>query len=167
MLKKIATFICLLIGLCSALSFAEAKNEREPIQLALFDPIQIFNNKKSIHGLRLNLIYTKNKDIKGADIGWLLNSASRDVIGFETGLVNIVERNFVGAQLSGLSLVNNNVTGAQLSGVNITENLTHGLAIGFVNITGRLKGLQIGLININKAKAPLYIFPFFNFSSKG
>jgi hypothetical protein len=37
-----------------------------------------------------------------------------------------------------------------------------GFQIGFINIAGTLKGVQIGLININSGSDTLGFMPFFN-----
>ena len=44
-------------------------SQGNPIQLALFNPIQIVPEGESVNGIRLNLIYTKNANVTGFDMG--------------------------------------------------------------------------------------------------
>ena len=44
-------------------------DDTKPINLSLFDPVQIFDADTSIKGFRLNLIYGVNQDMTGLDIG--------------------------------------------------------------------------------------------------
>ncbi|HQO41156.1 MAG TPA: hypothetical protein PK986_11850, partial [Spirochaetota bacterium] len=50
------------------------ESEWTPLQLALFNPVQIFDEKCNVYGLRLNLIYGVNSDLYGIDIG-MVNKA--------------------------------------------------------------------------------------------
>jgi hypothetical protein len=55
------------------------------------------------------------------------------------------------------------LTGASLSSVNAIRGTQHGLTIGLVNYAERLRGVQIGAININKgARGPFKVLPIIN-----
>ena len=58
----VGIFVCLL---CTSFSFADDKI----IQLALFNPVQIFPEENSITGVRLNLLYGSNASVTGLDVG--------------------------------------------------------------------------------------------------
>ena len=44
-------------------------SQSNPIQLSLFTPVQIVDEKESIGGVRLNLFYGRNTAVKGLDLG--------------------------------------------------------------------------------------------------
>ena len=61
---------------------ALAESQTKPIQLSIFDPIQIFNSDTSIHGFRFNLIYGFNRDVSG--LGNFLADPCTDPSPFKT-----------------------------------------------------------------------------------
>jgi predicted transcriptional regulator with HTH domain len=154
--------------------------ETKPIQLSLFDPVQIFKADQSIKGLRLNIIYSNNVDVTGLDIGLLVNRATGDFKGIQFGLVNIddgdatgwvagavnvTEGQFTGLQGSG-NLFNQagGSHGAQFGWINRTTGKMSGLQLGLVNIAESADGLQIGLINLINTGAKFKFFPIVNWS---
>jgi hypothetical protein len=150
--------------------------DTKPINLSLFDPVQIFDADTSIKGFRLNLIYGVNQDMTGLDIG-LANHAKGNMSGVQLGLANIVGSDFKGWQTSLANVVygsgaglqigvynyGESFRGMQLAAVNHTKKFS-GLAIGAVNYTDVLNGLQIGVLNFNWRGEPLKFFPVLNFS---
>jgi hypothetical protein len=156
--------------------------EPKPVQLALFSPAQVFPPETDIVGVRVDLLYGKNHDMTGLDIG-LVNHTTGSEFAWQWGGVGYVEHNFVGWQdnfvnvtrgtftgfQSGLvnhsgsttaafqlGAVNHggNVTGFQLGWVNYTESM-NGLQVGLLNWTKQMHGLQIGVGNIiEKGKYP-------------
>ena len=55
------------------------------------------------------------------------------------------------------------LTGASISSVNWVRGQQRGLTIGLVNYAERLRGVQVGVININKnARAPFKVLPIIN-----
>ena len=53
----------------SASSAGQTQDVIRPIQLALVPPVQLVPEDESIQGVRLNLIYCRNKNVSGVDIG--------------------------------------------------------------------------------------------------
>ncbi len=150
--------------------------ETKPINLALWDPVQIYNHDYVIHGLRLN-IYGNNAGLKGVDIG-IANWITGDVTGIQWGFVNKTAGNFTGWQSAPIQMVEGHMAGLQTSwlvsmngsgeglqwgGVTISDDFT-GVQIGIVNYAIEFHGIQLGLINIIKKGGMLPVFPFFNFS---
>jgi len=85
MLKNILVLV--LLGLIIIPQFAGAE-ETKPIQLAIFDPIQLVPKEDSIKGVRLSLFYTANKDVTGLSFAWMgVNRATGDVNGIEWGRI--------------------------------------------------------------------------------
>jgi hypothetical protein len=72
-------------------------SQGNPIQLALFDPIQIVPSNESISGVRLNLIYSKNANVTGFDVG-LVNVTTGKEVGVQWGGVNVTDGGFTGWQ---------------------------------------------------------------------
>ena len=74
-----------------------AQSDIKPIQIAVWDPVQIFDSTTSIHGIRFNLLYGVNRDIYGIDFG-LVQKLNGNMKGWQTGCVNLIEGNMEGFQ---------------------------------------------------------------------
>lgn len=149
--------------------------EAKPVQLALFNPVQIFPADQSIAGIRLNILYGKNADVTGIDWG-LANHVTGNGMAWQAGFVGIVEQNFTGLQDNWINITKGDCTGiqwgvfnqakrgsgAQLGFVNMTEHM-HGFQLGAVNVTDTMEGLQIGLGNIIH-KGPHPFLPIVNWT---
>ncbi len=83
---------------CPSLARAE---EWTPVQLALWHPAQIFSPNRDVYGFRWNIVYGKNKNVSGMDIGGYnavdgvqkgiqcgLFNFSKDARGMDVGLMN-------------------------------------------------------------------------------
>jgi hypothetical protein len=164
--------------LCSfSIEHSHAQTSEKPFQVALFNPIQIYNEDKGIIILRFNLIYGRNVSVKGLDVGLVNHNTGGVSKGLQHGLVGLVEGDFVGWHDNAVNLVRGEFTGYQ-SG--IYNSLDHGeafqlgifnkardvsgLQLGLVNYTENMYGLQIGLVNIIRQKATLPFFPIVNWS---
>ena len=162
------------LGLVVVLCAERASAQASPINLALFNPIQLVPETASIHGLRLN-IYGKNRDMHGLDFGFI-HEATGNLVGIEFGLVNWVHRDAVGIQVGLMSQVGGHLIGGQLNWLSLAGSiegaqiglLNHaervdGLQFGLVNIADQLRGLQLGLVNI-ALNGFLPVFVLFNFA---
>jgi hypothetical protein len=91
--------------------------------------------------------------VSGAQIGGVTNYANRKFSGAQVaGVYNHVGERFDGAQIAGVvNFTNHRTNGAQIAGVaNISSREVRGVQIaGVFNYTRRLKGVQIGLINVS------------------
>ena len=163
----------------AAVAPAASAQEAKFINLALWDPIQIFNNETAIHGFRLN-IYGNNTELKGLDIG-VVNRITGNTTGLQFGIVNWTEGDFtgwqnapvqkvdgfmLGLQIGQLFTMNGSGKGLQVSALTMSEDFI-GLQVGIVNYSVKIHGLQIGLINIIKEGGMLPFFPIFNFGKSG
>jgi hypothetical protein len=137
--------------------------QSKPINIALFNPVQIFPEDNSIAGLRINLIYGKNVSMVGLDWGLANHIGTGGFTGLQWGLANICDGNFVGVQGGLLNLSNKNVEGFQYGWYN-TGDYVSGFQLGLVNSAGSMKGLQIGIINIIKTGGQFPVFPIVNWS---
>jgi len=158
-MKKLYGLLILSFMIMSAANLYAQDN---PIQLSLFDPIQIVPNHKSVSGLRLNLIYSKNVNVTGFDWG-LVNVTTGKQLGVQWGGVNITDGGVTGWQAGFVNISRGNFEGLQTSMVNYHEGHFNGLQFSVVNYTATLKGLQLGLINIIGSGGFLPVFPIFNF----
>jgi uncharacterized protein YjbI with pentapeptide repeats len=136
--------------------------QEKPIQLSLFNPVQIFPENTSIAGLRLNLIYGKNANVSGLDLG-LINHTTGNQAGIQLGGVNITNGDFKGWQWSWINVSHSNFLGLQMGLVNYHQGHFNGLQFSVVNYAETMKGLQLGLINIIKEGGFLPFFIIFNF----
>lgn len=130
----------------------------------------LFNiDKKNVQYLQLaGLFNTVGGRVKGLQIAGLHNTVLNKMEGLQVaGINNIVKSKFTGIQISGIyNHVNDSVTGLQLAGIsNFARKRTTGMQIagisnisiremkgvqigGVFNYARKLKGVQIGLINI-------------------
>jgi hypothetical protein len=159
-MKNIFTLFYTLIIIFSIFSVTYA--QEKPIQLSLFNPIQIFPDNTSIAGLRFNLIYGKNVNVTGLDLG-LVNQTTGTQTGVQWGGVNLTDGGFKGWQAGFVTVSKGSSLGLQTGAVNYHLGHFNGLQFSIVNYAATLKGLQIGLINVIGEGGFLPVFPIFNF----
>ncbi|MCP4703426.1 MAG: hypothetical protein GY865_02350, partial [candidate division Zixibacteria bacterium] len=58
------------------LSVTPVMAQHKPVQLSLFNPIQIFPETDGITGVRLNLLYGRNTKVIGVDFGLVNHTTS-------------------------------------------------------------------------------------------
>lgn len=155
---KSALLIMLLFLSFSSVIYSQGN----PIQLSLFNPIQIVPEGESVNGIRLNLIYTKNANVTGFDMG-LVNQTTGSQLGVQWGGVNITDGGFTGWQSAFVNISKGNFVGLQTSWVNYHGGHFNGLQFSIVNYAATIEGLQLGLINIIGSGGFLPVFPIFNF----
>jgi len=153
-----------LLALALFLSFNSVVcSQGNPIQLSLFNPIQIVPEGESVNGIRLNLIYTKNANVTGFDMG-LVNQTTGSQLGVQLGGVNITDGGFTGWQAGFVNISRGSSVGLQLGwAVNYHGSHFNGLQLALVNYSATIEGLQLGLINIIGSGGFLPVFPIFNF----
>jgi hypothetical protein len=138
-------------------------SQGNPIQLSLFNPIQIVPEGESVNGIRLNLIYTKNANVTGFDMG-LVNQTTGSQLGVQWGGVNLTDGGFSGWQAGFVNISKGSSVGLQSSwAVNYHGGHINGLQLALVNYSTTIEGLQLGLINIIGSGGFLPVFPIFNF----
>jgi hypothetical protein len=159
-MKKISMLFygIVVISLFSSISFGQGK----PIQLSLFNPIQIVPETESVGGFRFNLIYGKNANVTGLDLG-LVNQSTGKQNGVQWGGVNLTDGGVTGWQSGFVNVSTGNSVGLQTGLVNHHHGHFHGLQFSVVNYAATLNGLQLGIINIIGEGGFLPVFPLFNF----
>jgi len=150
----VISFIVLVSGFITA--------QDSPFQLSLFNPIQIVPEHKSVSGIRLNLIYTKNVNVTGFDMG-LVNVTTGKQLGVQWGGVNVTDGGVTGWQSGFVNISRGSSLGLQTAFVNYHGGHFNGLQFSIVNYAETLEGLQLGLINIIGKGGFLPVFPIFNF----
>lgn len=162
-MKQVIRFTLIMAIILITLSNSKIMAQEKPIQLSLFNPVQIVSEDKSIKGFRFNLIYGKNAAVTGLDIG-LVNMTTSLQTGVQWGAVGVTEGGFVGWQSNFVTISKGDSKGLQWSSVNYHDGHFHGLQLAVVNYSATLKGIQLGLINIIGKGGFLPIFPILNFS---
>jgi len=163
-MKHIRIISIFTICLFLALSVKDIVAQNKPVQLSLFNPIQLFDENTSITGLRINLIYGKNASVTGIDWGLVNHTTSGVSKGVQFGLVGITEADFTGWQDNGVNITNGKFEGLQWGLVNYAGTVS-GVQIGLVNYAANMtKGLQIGLVNIIKQGGQFPVFPIINWA---
>ena len=137
--------------------------QNEPIQLALFSPIQIFPEDNHIEGFRFNLLYGRNASVKGLDVGLVNHVTSGLSKGLQVGFLSMADSDFNGLQYSAVNVTKGRFDGFQLGFVNYAHKMDK-LQFGIVNYADSLKGIQIGLVNIIKQGGRFPFFPIINWS---
>jgi hypothetical protein len=159
MIITAAVFLMALFAVAPTL----AESKTQPVQLALFCPVQLFPEGTAISGIRLSLIYGKNASVTGLDWGLVNHTTTGQSVGWQIGLVGLAEGDFMGWQDNWINIVKGDFQGLQWGLVN-SANHARGLQLGFVNYARTLNGLQIGLVNIIKQGGAFPVFPIVNWS---
>lgn len=149
-------------------------NKATGLQLSLFNPAQIFPEKYDVYGLRLNILYGLNQNLRGFDCG-VVNVGAGRMDGFQLGVANSVD-DLAGLQIGAYNAIAISTDGSvqigalnqafdanglQLGAVNYSKN-ARGVQIGAINICETIDGVQIGLINIISQSETLVFCPIFN-----
>lgn len=149
---------------------------QSPIQIALFNPIQIVNQSKPVKGLRIDFIYGVNTTMTGLDLGLVnMSTGTGHNGGVQWGFVSMVKGSFTGWQANAVSMTDGRFVGLQSGLVSmaheseglqwsfVNSSWNHsGLQLGVVNYARRTSGFQVGLINIIKTGGQFPVFPIVN-----
>ncbi|NOZ04297.1 MAG: hypothetical protein GXO92_06805 [FCB group bacterium] len=125
-------------------SWRHHNNSWTPFQFSFIYPEQLFSSKVDVFGVRFNLIYGKNRNVFGWDIG-LINEIDNDLFGFQWGIYNIGET----------------IYGIQYGLLN-TSRTVYGIQIGLINVCDQLTGIQIGVLNFHTRGQSFPFFPIIN-----
>jgi len=139
------------------------KADDKPVQIALFNPVQIFPSETAITGFRLNLLYGNNASVTGLDIGIANRTSEKQSVGVQYGILGISERGFKGFQANTVNITYDEFIGFQLGFVNAVED-GNGLMIGVVNFAKRMYGIQIGIFNLIGEGGAAAVLPIVNWS---
>jgi len=164
--------ILAVVLLGSGTAFTDVK----PVQLSLWDTVQLYPSSTKIQGLRLS-VYGVNSEVVGVDFGivprvtgnmtgWqggVVNLVEGNMVGFQDGFVNKVDGTFLGWQRGFVNVTKGEFTGLQTAIVNKAGTF-NGLQLSVVNMADTLNGLQIGIINLNFSGNPYKFLPIVNFS---
>jgi hypothetical protein len=158
-MKKI--IVLAFIFILSSLSFSAEK-----IELGVFSPIQLNSPETDIDGARFGLFYTKNADVKGLDINFLVSHTTGDFEGVQAvGLLNIIEGDMEGVQVfNGINVTDGYTDGYKIINfVNIDKDIRGGRIIATVNYADELDGFDLGAVNVAKKAKGIQI-GFFNYA---
>lgn len=168
MKKSIRILLSALSIFISAPAFAAFS----PLGVSLVPPVQFPAEDFSITGVRLSLLYGRQRDVYGLDVGVLGNITNQTFVGIAvSGLFNInhgmtsiiglqaagavnwstQKLNVYGVQVAPANIVEaeSSVTGMQFALANIASHTTiRGFQVGVYNVARSVYGLQIGLINV-------------------
>ncbi len=153
-------FAVVLVACVIVTTTSPAVSQGKPIQLSLFNPVQIVPETESISGFRLSLLYGRNANMSGFDWG-LVTSTTGNFTGVQWGLVGMVEGDFQGWQHNLVSITNGSFEGLQVGAYN-SANYVNGLQFGLFNSAGSMKGIQLGLLNFIKKDGFMPFFPIVN-----
>lgn len=162
-----------LVGLAAWLAVPALAVDLTPLQIGIWGPgIQLFPEETPVMGLRLNLLCSSNQDVTGLDVGVI--GRARRMSAIQVNLANFVDEEFAGlsgglfnrmGSVAGLQVglfntVAHDLAGFQVGLFNVADDVA-GLQIGILNRAMSLRGVQIGLVNLN-ANGPLTFFPILN-----
>jgi hypothetical protein len=186
-MRPILLSFCVLAGLLSGSSLASAEAGGQFGAPGIRVP-----SDPDVNGFRFSILYGDNENMSGLDMGLVSMSESKTlsgvalVLGFHKltgdmdGGAAFSFANFHSGSDSGLNAafinkVNNSPealnfgfvnladgnTMLDIGGINLSDTST--AQLGFINITKKIKGFQLGFINIAQ-NGFLPVFPFFNFA---
>lgn len=159
-----------------------------PVQLSIWNPVQIFDSERSVRGFRYSLLRGVNRDVVGLDLSTVMSSTEGDVIGVQWALVfndvkgsvwglqssalaNQAEGGFLGLQLGVVNLVYGDMSGVQLSvmGARNRAGHTRGVQVGaMISIADELIGAQVAtLANVADNMTGLQCSSLFNVAEDG
>jgi hypothetical protein len=146
-----------------------------------------------VKGMRMVLLYGKNKNVTGLDLGFAavseaenqkglsFNMGLSQVTGTSSGcacsLINVHTGTDSGFNAAFINIVNQVDEGVNVGFLNMTEDFSNvdvgGLSVskqsnvqlGFVNVTKKINRVQIGFLNFAE-NGFLPVFPIFNFPKK-
>lgn len=124
---------------------------------------------RDMKGIQVSGIYNHAYHSKGVQVAGIGSINIKGAKGVAIGGVFNSTQNMDGVQIAGIANVNVKKTkGVQVAGiVNLSAKEMNGLQVsGFVNIASKLKGVQIGLVNIVDTSEG-YSIGFFNFILRG
>jgi hypothetical protein len=178
MKRSIGAILLMSVAICGlGLGTCYGEAESKPIQLALFNPVQIYNESLGIAGVRLNLLYGRNAFMRGLDVGLVNVCGTGESYGLQWGVAGFVEGEYTGLQVNFFNITKGRFAGFQW-GVyndvgdgeafqwgfaNVAKNM-RGLQLGLFNYTETMYGLQIGIVNVISKKEKLPVFVIVNWS---
>jgi len=118
-----------------------------PINLGVFNPIQIVKEDQAVTAFRFSLIYGVNTDLTGLDLS-LVGINHGSVTGVQFAAVGIVDGSFTGWQNGWGSITKGKFTGLQTGTIYNSAGSGSGVQFGIYNKAGEFSGLQLGLLNI-------------------
>lgn len=120
-----------------------------PLQLSIWNPVQLAPENWDVWGLRLNLPYGKNNSVYGIDAG-VVNYTTNGGVAIQVGVIaNWCKKNtLVGVQVSPLFNGSDNFVGIQAGFANVIIGKGNAIQVGFMNGIG-LDGnaMQVGFGN--------------------
>lgn len=136
-----------------------------PVQLSLWNPVQLVDDEADIRGIRIDLPYGRNRDVVGLDVG-VINGTRRDGYGVQIGLA-LNDAGFFhvppdapgrlkGVQLTPLMNTAGEAAGLQAGGLaNLARGDLRGVQLSWlVNmVMGDTCGLQAGMGNFTQKRA--------------
>ncbi len=146
---------------------ASYKHGWYPIQLSLFNPVQIFDDKKNIHGFRLGLLYAKNNQVDGFDIPSAGFGQSKGFNGLQVGCAGASDefngcqivafatssREFRGMQVAVFQIQDKDIktfNGFRLDGIGIyteIKDMNGFLFSGILGVCNKINGFHCGYIS--------------------
>lgn len=112
-----------------------------PLQLSVWEPVQMFPEKFNVYGMRLNLAYGSNRNLTGLDVGGV-NLVTETQQGAQLGLVNLSEDSRGGCL--GLLNYTSNLSGIQAGFLNTAQKSCNGIqVVGLMNLADQVRGAQV------------------------
>lgn len=162
-MKRIVIVILMAVSLPSFFTTDISYAQGQPIQLALFNPVQIVPEGQAITGIRLSLIYGKNTSVTGLDWGLVNHTTSGLSQGIQFGMVGYNEADFTGWMDNAVNITQGTDTGVQFGIFNHAKRM-EGVQIGLVNHAESMHGLQLGLVNVIDSGGAFPVLPIVNWS---
>lgn len=146
--------IAIAVTLMSSNSIAQEnqKNSTQKAQFTFAYPLGTNGAEATTisNNFSFNALYGLNGGLNGIEIGGILNYNSGDVSGVQlAGVANVNKEKTRGLMCAGFyNLSINDMKGVQMADINNALGDFEGVQMGVINYAKRMKGVQIGLINV-------------------
>ena len=165
-MKRLILTACVISGIFSSSQLRAA--DKTAFQFSVFEPAQIFSARKDVIGVRMGLLYGRNRDMHGFDFGLGINDVDGELAGIQFAGVanraadgrglqmalgwNAVEAQgtagLAGIQFAGMANRADSLHGVQIGTIYNSADTAEGFQFGLVNRTGKTSGMQLGLVNL-------------------
>ena len=167
-LRKCVALIATALLFAAPAMRADDSAEYETIYLvgfSIFNPVQFPVSSSEVSGLRVSLLYGKNRVVSGLDISAFVSVVEEDFYGLEgsvlinnigsssgalqiAGVANTCYGDYSGLQVACVAnYAEGNLTGGQIGSFNSAKDVS-GFQIGAFNVATSVVGCQIGVINV-------------------
>ena len=143
--KRAGAWLVLAFTILAALPAAAAD---KAVNISLFPPIALAKPEDAVTAFRFNILYGKNTSVQYVDLGLIVNQTTTLSSGLQWGFINYNEGKQSGIQLGAVNYNKGATSGFQWASLVNYAGEGGGLQLALLNYAERMKGIQVGVVNI-------------------